>query len=76
MVLCHRSRNIIAVIDSLSLSDPSTFLLQVDVGVLRFVPLQEPRLDVDFDDLETIVRVLFSMRRRMIRHAVRYVPLY
>lgn len=42
----------------------------VDVAVVRFDPLKEPLTTLPFDLVEKVMRYLFSMRQRAIKHAV------
>ncbi|XP_055905992.1 dimethyladenosine transferase 1, mitochondrial [Eupeodes corollae] len=39
----------------------------VDVGVVKFVPLKEPKTDIPFDVVERVNRHIFSMRQKFCR---------
>lgn len=52
---------------------PSTAFVpkpEVDVGVVTFVPLKQPRTDLDFDLVEKMARYLFSMRQKYCRRGM------
>ncbi|XP_065184552.1 dimethyladenosine transferase 1, mitochondrial-like [Sycon ciliatum] len=83
--VCHAQRSRLSVMVQTYTSIVDHFLIpgsafvpapKVDAAVLKFVPLVTPRLDVPFDDLEMIVRVLFSYRRALIRKAARQMFRY
>lgn len=45
----------------------------VDVGVVRFVPLVEPGIQAPFRLVEKLVRHVFQYRQKMCKHGLKYV---
>jgi len=44
---------------------------QVDVAVVKFVPLVQPAIDIDYETLEMVVKAMFQHRRKIILKGVR-----
>ena len=44
---------------------------QVDATVLKFTPLIVPKIDMEYNILETVVKTLFQYRRKIIRKGAR-----
>ena len=45
----------------------------VDVGIVRFVPLVEPRIQAPFRLVEKVVRHVFQYRQKMCKNGLQYV---
>lgn len=45
----------------------SSLFLKVQAVVLKLTPLVKPRVDVDFDLFEKVVRLMFQFRRKFVR---------
>lgn len=46
---------------------------EVDVGIVRFVPLEKPGIEAPFEVVNKVVRHVFQYRQKMCKHGLVYV---